>query len=329
MASNRSDHPLTVRLGSLSSFSYLLEDNIDLYLQVLYEGKLFETLASGYPGEDVIISLADSYAEIADMIFWRQNSAYSEALRAFPLFVGHLLQTKLALSDLYNVHRIVRSFHDGEVGGNGPEHLAELGNSIKKLLGLFLEEAYRTAIYDALQDKSRLNFDELISMAHWHYAEDEFDLFLSYARHQPVQALWIPYWLIDMDDAQRERFIAWARSYMPENILNEPLARAQQYTETEKAVLECVLSRAEHILKNPQDRRDFIIWGLSSTDNHLASAAALQLEDLSSSEWPEGSIRIITELCEVLGPRSSTNSENAESLTKSKTDKLWELLHRA
>ena len=299
MTTSYSSHPLATRITSVGDIGYSIKSNITAYLDLLYSGKLYETLKKGYPEKDIILNLADAYAEISEIIFWQEDEYYNEALKAFPLFVNYILETELEIDDLYNVSRIVINFLDDE---NGPEHLEALRSAVQNLPAIFQQEKYKNAIYTALQDKSRSDYFELISMANGFYGEDKFELFFSYAQHQPVQVLfWWP-WIFEMDEAQCQRFIEWARGYMPTDRHGKPVSRTHQYNEIEKAVLESVLSYPDHTLRNSQDRNDFLVWGLSSTHQFLPCYAAWLLEDMPLSEWPDGSIEIITELFNAMEP---------------------------
>lgn len=301
MTPNNSNHPLATPITSAGNWGFLTEDNITAYLDLLYAGRLYETLKTGYPGKDIILNLVDFYAEISEIIFWQENEFYDEALRAFPHLVSYVLETDLEINGLYNVSRIVSNFLDDE-NENGPEHLEALRTTVQNLSAMFQQEKYKNAIYAALLDKSRSDYYELISMANGFYDEDYFELFFSYAQHRPLQGLYWSYWTFEMDEAQCQRFIEWARSYMPTDSLGKRVCRTRQYNETEKAVLERVLSYPDHTLRNRQDRHDFLIWGLSSTHKFLPCNAAWLLEDMPLSEWPDGSIEIIKELFDKMEP---------------------------
>ena len=88
-SNTEAQHPLAVPITSFGQFGYPVSDNIGTYLGVLYEGKLYETLASGYPGEAIILNLVETYAEIGHEIFWTKDETYREALEAFPHLAGH------------------------------------------------------------------------------------------------------------------------------------------------------------------------------------------------------------------------------------------------
>jgi hypothetical protein len=297
-SNTEAQHPLAVPITSFGQFGYPVSDNIGTYLGVLYEGKLYETLASGYPGEAIILNLVETYAEIGHEIFWTKDETYREALEAFPHLAGHIVETKLGLSDLYHVSQIVEDFFDWEPEGAGPGHLVSLNEPIKSLMNLFHQDGNKNAIYAALADKSRSDLYELISIANWFYGEDAFELFFSFAEVQPVQALRSPYWMIQMNDDQRTRFITWARSHMSTELLSEAPFRTQDYSETVTSLLDRIIWKADDALKSVRDRQDFAIWGLCSADKFMAAKAAYLLEALPVSQWPAGSQDVIAALFE-------------------------------
>ena len=328
MTSPASNHPLATPLASVGNLGYPIEDNIDAYLDMLYQAKLLETLKVGYPGKDVIHNLADVYAQISETIFWDEDERYQEALAAFPLFVDHILQTELNVNDLSRLSEVISGFYDEEPNSQGPDHRADLKNAVQKLEAIFKDEAHKTAIYRALEDKARTDFFELIAMANWCYNENTFELYFSYAQHQPAQTLFYSHWLIDLNDDQVRRFISWARTYMPADRLTEPLERTCEFNVVERAVLERVLWSADKVLGCSQDKLDFIIWGLSSTHHVLASNAAWLLEDMPVSQWPEGSPVIIQELFETAEPWWTSWQTNDRKYTTVK-ERLGELLMQA
>ncbi|WP_430426483.1 hypothetical protein [Maribacter litoralis] len=301
MATNHTNHLLATRIESVGMLGYPIEDNIIAYLELLYNGNLYETLKTGYLGKDIILNLTDAYAEISKIIFCEKDEYYDEALRAFPHLVSYILETELEIDDLYNVSRIISNYLDDETE-HGPEHIEALRSEVQNLSTIFQQNKYKNVIYTALQDKSRSDYFELIYIATDFYGEDEFELFFSFAKHQPVQVLFWSQWTFGMDEAQCQRFIEWASSYMPTDCLGKPVSRNHQYNEIEKAILERVLAYPENTLRSRQDRHDFIVWGLSSTDQFLPCNAAWLLEDMPLSEWPEGSIEIITELFDTMEP---------------------------
>ncbi|MCG1037654.1 hypothetical protein [Polaribacter sargassicola] len=301
MTTNHSNHPLATPIESVGMWGYPIEDNITAYLDLLYEGKLYETLKIGYSGKDIILNLADAYAKISKIIFWEEDEYYDEALKAFPYLVSYILETELEINDLFNVSKIINNYLDDETQ-NGPEHIEAFKSEVQKLSAIFQQEKYKNVIYAELQDKSRSDYFELISIATDFYGEDEFELFFTFAKHQPVQVLFWSQWTFGMDEVQVKRFIEWARSYMPTDCLRKPVSRNHQYNKIEKAILERVLAYPENTLRNRQDRHDFIVWGLSSTDPFLPCNAAWLLEDMPLSEWPNGSIEIITELFDMMEP---------------------------
>lgn len=276
METDSSNHPLATNITSVG-WSYPIEDNIEAYLDFLYKSRLYETLKKGYPGRDITLNLTHTYSEISKIIFWEENERYDEALKALPFLTSYILETELGIDDLYNVSEIVGNFLEDE---HGPDHLKALKNTIQDLSTIFQEEKYKNLIYTALQENSRADHFELISIATDFYGEDEFELCFNFAKHQPIQALMWSFWILGMDEVQCQRFIEWARSYMPTDRLEKPVDRNLQYNENEKAVLEKVISYASQTLKNRQDRYDFLTWGLSSTDKFLSSQAAWLLEDI-------------------------------------------------
>ncbi|PQA88272.1 hypothetical protein [Hyphococcus luteus] len=330
MPSKDSPHPLAVPITSFGQIGYPVSDNIGTYLGVLYEGKLYETLASGYPGEAIILNLVETYAEIGHEIFWIKDETYREALEAFPHLAAHILQTDLSLSDLYYVSQIVEDFFDWEPEGDGPAHLASLNEPIGSLINLFHQDRYKNAIYAALADKSRSDFYELISMANWFYGEDAFELFFSFAEIQPVQALRNPYWMIEMNDDQRTRLITWARSHMSTELLSKTPFRTQEYSETVTSLLDRIIWKADDALKSVRDRQDFAIWGLCSADKFLAAKAAYLLEELPVSQWPAGSQDVVAALFEEMEPNWTTFKRQGKkgSYTKQK-ERLGDLLKKA
>jgi hypothetical protein len=328
MTSTATHHTLATPLTSVGNLGYPIEDNIDAYLDMLYQAKLFETLKAGYPGKAIIHNLADVYAQISEHIFWNEDERFQEALAAFPLFVDHILQTKLEIIDLSRLSEVISSFYDEGPSSKGQDHLADLNKAVQKLEAIFKDEAYKTAIYSALEDKARTDFFELIAMANWCYDENTFELYFSYAQHQPVQTLFYSHWLIDLNDDQIRRFISWARTYMPADRLTKPLERTYEFNVVERAVLERVLLSADKILGCLQDRLDFIIWGLSSPLHVLASNAAWLLEDIPVSQWPEGSPVLIQELLETAEPWW-TSWKRKERKYTTVTERLMELLKQA
>ena len=330
MPSDHAKHPLATHITDHGQFGYPVSDNIHAYLNALYEGKLYETLSAGYPGREIILNLAHTYSLMSQEIFWTEDEAYEQALNAFPYLADHIAGTDMGLADLYHVSVIVENFFDGDLDGQGPAHLTRLNAPIKSLAELFERPDYKTAIYTALENKSRSDFHELISMATWFYGEDAFDLFFSFAEAQPVQALEPAYWLIDMNDAQRERFISWARSHMPSGLSLPVSARTQAYDETVSQILDRIEWKHEHTLKSVRDRVDFTIWGLCSADKFKAANAAYLLEDLPVSQWPEGSLAVISGLYEDMEPNwTSFKSRGGKGSYTTHRERLGELLKKA
>ncbi len=322
MTTKHTDHPLTTHFWS-AGWGYTVEENLPAYLALLRKGKLYETLKKGYPGKEIILNLTDAYAEMTGVIFWDEDGDYDEALDAFPLLVNYILETELGIYDLYHVSEIVENFLDDGLE-SGPEHLQELKENILLLSAIFEDEKYKSAIYAGLKDKSRNDYDELISMASAFYGESTFELFFSFAKHQPIQVLELSYWTSRMDEGQYQRFMEWTRSYMPADRLEKPVSRNYEYNKTEKAILERVFFYPEETLKTRRDRYDFLIWGISSTDEFMASKAAWLLEDLPLSEWPQGSMEIIEELFNVMEPNWITNvkKENRSLTIKERLGRL-------
>ncbi|WP_321488856.1 hypothetical protein [uncultured Hyphomonas sp.] len=330
MPSDQAKHPLARRITDLGLIGYPVSDNIDVFLGALYEGQLYKTLSEGYPGQEIVLNLTRVYAEIGEVIFWGQEASYREALDAFPYLTAHIVDTRLGLADLYHVLEILESFFDWEPDGQGPDHLPHLNDPIRSLAGLFEQAAYKNAIYAALADKARPDFSELISMADWFYGEDVFDLFFSFAEAQPVRALEPAYWLIGINDDQRERFISWARSHMPAGLLLTAAARTQAYDETVTQILDRITWKHEHTLKTVRDRVDFTVWGLCSANKFKAANAAYLLEELPVSQWPEGSLSVISGLYEDMEPNwTSFKSRNGKGAYTTHKERLGELLKKA
>ncbi len=330
MPSKDPPHPLSIPITTYGEFGYSLAENIGAYLDALYEGELYETLASGYPGEAIILNLAETYAEIGYEIFWTKDETYREALEAFPYLAAHILQTDLSLSALYHVSQIVEDFFDWEPEGDGPAHLASLNEPIGSLINLFYQDRYKNAIYAALAGKSCSDLYELISMANWFYGEDEFELFFSFAEVQPVQALRSPYWMIEMNDDQRTRFITWARSHMSKEILSKAPFRTQEYSETVTSILDRIIWKADNALKSVRDRQDFAIWGLCSADRFMAAKAAYLLEELPVSQWPAGSQDVIAALFEEMEPNWTTfKRQGKKGRYTTHKERLGDLLKKA
>jgi hypothetical protein len=330
MSSGQSSHPFATRFFSSGTPGAAFEYDLRIYLDDLYKENFCERLAAEYPGRDVVYNLLLFYADTAQTIFWKQDDHYDEALRAFSVLVGHIAETDLDLDDLFYVFDIIEGFFDYEQEGEGPDHLPWLRQSVHALSGLFQEERYRKAIEAALDDKSRADFVYLISIAGWFYGADEFDLYMSFVTGRPDLVLSnARYWLLNVSDEQCRRFIAWARSCLPPEQLSGPLSRTQEYTKTQKAILDVVISEWVHILRSPQDRRDFMAWGLRSADKFKAAEAAYMLEDFPVSEWPEGSRAIVEELFSEMQPHwlSYKGSRGKGAYVKSK-DRLGDLLEK-
>lgn len=298
MSSEISPHLLATPLHRLGHFGYPIEDNIAIYLDTLYKGRLYEVLAEGYPGAEIIRNLADAYADISALIFWGKDNSYDEALRAFPLFIKHLSQTAMELSDLHNLYRISCNFRDGLPGGDGPPHLSHLENAVETISEIVCSEPYRSTIDKALHDKARADYDDVIDLAVWFNGVDEFELHFNYARFDPVRGLRDAYWFIGMDDAQCRRFMDWARRCISPGRRTRLVSRSYTYAEPNAAILTRVLDYPSETLRNLRDRHDIAVWGLSSSDAHLASKAALLLEQIPVSKWPDGSCAVIKELLE-------------------------------
>ncbi|AFJ02723.1 hypothetical protein Q7C_1574 [Methylophaga frappieri] len=329
MPSTQSPHPLAVSLYSVGEIGYPVVENIEAYLEALYGAGLYETLAAGNPGEAVIRNLAEAYSIISEMIFWQEDQDYDQALKAFPLFVEYVTEMQLSLGDLHHITEIVTSFFDWEADSEGPAHLDELKPSIQSLTNLFNRGEYKSAIYSALAEHSYKDVDDLIGMAHWFYGEDEFELFFSCAQHYPLRALSNAYWLIDLNDEQRQRFIAWARRFMPSERLGKTLSQTQVYTEIEKRILDRVIFHQEHLLKNQKDHRDFAIWGMCSEDRLIALHGAYLLEELPVAIWPQGSKTIIESLLVWTEPHwNSVKRKDGKSQYVKSQDWLRELLER-
>ena len=304
MSSGQSSHPFGTRFFRSGTPGAAFEDDLRIYLDDLYKENFCERLAAEYPGREVVYNLLLFYADAAQTLFWKQNDHYDEALRALSVLVGHIAETELDLDDLFYVFDLIEGFFDYEREGAGPDHLPWLRQSIQALSDLFQEERFRKAIEDALDDKSRADFVYLISIAGWFYGADEFDLYMSFAsKHYPELALSnARYWLLSVSDEQCQRFIAWARSCLPPEKLSGPLSRTQEYTKTQKAILDVVISDRVHILRNSQDRRDFMAWGLRAADTFMAAKAAYMLEDVPVADWPAGSQVIVEELFSLMQP---------------------------
>jgi hypothetical protein len=330
MPTDPAKHPLARPITDHGQFGYPVSDNIDACLGALYEGGLYETLSANYPGQEIILNLAHAYSLISEEIFWTEDETYEQALNALPYLADHIAATDLDLASLYHVSMIVENFFDDAPDGESPGHLTHLNAPIKSLAGLFEQSDYKTAIYTALKDKDRSDFSELISMATWFYGEDAFDLFFSFTEAQPVRALEPAYWLIDMNDAQRERFISWARRHMPSGLSLPVSARTQAYDETVSQILDRIEWQHEHTLKSVRDRVDFAIWGLCSADKFKAANAAYLLEDLPVSQWPEGSLAVISGLYEDMEPNwTSFKSRNGKGAYTTHKERLGELLKKA
>ena len=330
MSSGQSSHPFATRFSSSGTPGAAFEYDLRIYLDDLYKEDFCERLAAEYPGRDVVYNLLLFYADTAQTIFWKQDDHYDEALRAFSVLVGHIAETELDLDDLFYVFDIIEGFFDNEQEGEGPDHLPWLRQSVHALSDLFQEERYRKAIEDALDDKSRADFVYLISIAGWFYGADEFDLYMSFVTRRPDFALSnARYWLLGMSDEQCQRFIAWARSCLPPEQLAGPLSRTQESTKAQKAILDAVISERAHILRNPEDQRDFMVWGLRSADNFMAAKAAYMLEDIPVSEWPEGSQAIVKELFSEMQPHwLSYKGPRGKGVYVKSKDRLGDLLEK-
>lgn len=328
MSSELSPHLLATPHHSLGHVGYPIEDNIGLYLDTLYKGRLYETLAEGYPGPDITRNLADIYAEMSALIFWGKDEAYDEALRAFPLFVGHLSETALTVSDLHNLYRISCNFRDGLPGGDGPAHLAHLNNSVETISGIVCSEPYRGTIENGLRDKARPDHDDLIDLAVWFHGADEFELHFEHAQFDPVRGLGETHWLVGMDEGQCRRLMAWVRRCLPSNLLGHPIARNQDYSEREMAMLSCILSHSHDTVRHSVDRHDLAVWGLSSTDISLACKGAWLLEALTVAEWPAGSVAALDGLSEAVDPHWVSWNEDGQAYLNAK-DRLGGLLEKA
>ena len=331
MSSGQSSHPFGTRFFRSGTPGAAFEDDLRIYLDDLYKENFCERLAAEYPGREVVYNLLLFYADAAQTLFWKQNDHYDEALRALSVLVGHIAETELDLDDLFYVFDLIEGFFDYEREGAGPDHLPWLRQSIQALSDLFQEERYRKAIEDALDDKSRADFVYLISIAGWFYGADEFDLYMSFAsKHYPELALSnARYWLLSVSDEQCQRFIAWARSCLPPEQLSGPLSRTEEYTKTQKAILDVVISERVHILRSPQDRHDFMVWGLCSADKFKAAEAAYMLEDFQVSEWPDGSQAIVEDLFNLMQPHwlSCKGAPGKGVYVRSK-DRLSDLLEK-
>ena len=302
MPTSQPHHPLAVSLYTVGEIGYPIVDNMEAYLEALYDAGLYETLAVGNPGDAVIRNLAEAYGMIAEIIFWQEDLVYDQALKALPLFVEYVTELQLSRGDLHHLTEIVTSFFDWETDGEGPDHLDKLKPSIQSLTNLFNQDEYKSAIYSALAEYSYKDVDDLIGMAHWFYGEDEFELFFSCAQHYPLRALSNSYWLIDLNEEQCQRFITWARCFMPSERLDKALSRTQAYTEVEERILDRVIFHEESLLKNQNDRRDFAIWGMCSDDLLMALNSAYLLSGLAVPLWPVGSKAVIIDLLAEVEP---------------------------
>lgn len=328
MPSELSPHLLATSLHRLGRVGYPIEDNIGLYLDTLSKGRLYEVLAEGYPGPEIIRNLVDIYSEISALIFWREDDAYDEALRAFPLFVGHLAQTAPTLSDLHNLYRISCNFKDGVPDGGGPDHLSHLDDAVETISAIVCSEPCRSTIENGLRDKARPDYDDLIDLAVWFHKADEFELHFESAQSDPVRGLRETHWLVGMDEGQCQRFMDWVRRSLPRDLLARPIARTQNYSEQELTVLRCVLSHAQDTVRRAADRHDLAIWGLSSTDESLACKGAWLLEALSVSQWPAGSVAALDGLSEAVDPHWVSWKEDGQAYLNAK-DRLGGLLQIA
>ncbi|WP_143435656.1 hypothetical protein [Henriciella aquimarina] len=328
MSSELSPHLLATPLHSLGHVGYPIEDNIELYLDTLYKGRLYETLAEGYPGPDITRNLADIYAEISALIFWGKDDAYEEALRAFPLFVDYLSQTVMDVSDLHNLYRISCNFRDGVPDGGGPDHLSHLDDAVETISAIVCSEPYRSTIENGLRDKVRPDHDDLIDLAVWFHGADEFELHFEHAQFDPVRGLREPHWLVGMNEEQGRRFMAWVRQSLPRDLPARSIARTQDYSERERAVLSSVLSHSHDTVRRAADRHDLAVWGLSSSDISLACKGAWLLEALPLSEWPTGSVAALGGLSEAVDPHWVSWKEDEQAHLNAK-DRLGALLQIA
>lgn len=336
MPATQSHHPLAVSLYTVGQIGYPVIDNIEAYLEALYDAGLNDTLAAGDPGEAVIRNLAEAYGMIAEIIFLQpeliclqENDAYEQALKALPLFVDYVIEMQLSLGDLHHLTEIVTSFFDGETDDEGPAHLGVLKPSIQSLTNLFNRDEYKSAIYSALAEHSYKDVDDLIGMAHWFYGEDEFELFFSCAQHYPLRALSNSYWLIDLNEEQCQRFITWARRFMLSERLDKALSRTQAYTEVEERILDRVIFHEESLLKNQHDRRDFSTWGMCSDNLLMTLHSAYLLDDLAVPLWPVGSKAVIIDLLAEVEPHwMSVRKKDGKTEYVKSQDWLRELLGR-
>lgn len=321
-------HVLATRISTVESgFGYTLEDHIDSYLEFLSYGKLLETLRAGHPGEEIISNLTNTYAEISELLFEDYLDHTEEPIKAFPHFVEHLENTPLSFDDLINLNRV----HDNlnEVAeDNPPENQREFWRAAEKLSRLFQKDENRLRVLDALEDLETPEFAELIEPAVEHYGENRFDQFFKYAQHSPLSGYSMSYWLYDMTDQQRHDLIEWVRSQLPAHVLGRPLQRDQDYSKVQTQLLSETISKAEHTLVDAKDRDDFILWGMSSRNDVLASNAAWLLEDTSPNNWPTGMYNILCELTDATAPTTTSWKRKERHYVKAK-DRLTELMRMA
>lgn len=323
-----SRHVLATRISSVGSgFGYTLEDHIDSYLEFLSYGKLLETLRVGHPGEEIMSNLTNTYAEISELLFEDYLDHTDEPIKAFPHFVKHLENTPLGFDDLINLNRVHDNLNQ-VAEDNPPENQTEFWRAAKKLSLLFQKDENRLRVLDALKDLETPEFADLIEPAVEHYGENRFDQFFKYAQHSPLSGYSMSYWLYDMTDQQRHDLIEWVRSQLPAHVIGRPLQRDQDYSKVQTQLLSETISKAEHTLVDAKDRGDFIRWGMSSTNDVLASNAAWLLEDITPNNWPTGVHNILCELADATASTTTSWKTKEHHYVKAK-DRLTELVRIA
>lgn len=289
----------------IGQFGYPLSDNIDQYMEFLSYGRIVNYLKQTEPSENVLRNLIVTYAEIAECLFWDDTLESSELINAFPVFVSFLDRITLDPRDLYYLSRL-----HAEVSPESDETSAPYFSIREQCAGQIksvLEHVHhRERSQSILKDPRHPDHANMIDVATEAYGANAFDLYFALAQEDPDKAFDSSYWLYEMSDDQRRRFLDWIYEQFPLEARNHPLSPPLNYSKRQKSALNKVLNHSSQILIEPNDRLTTLRLGLNSDDTLLSMNAAWLLEDVPHSDWPTNVKQVLGRLLEHINPTWTT-----------------------
>ncbi len=318
---------LGTKIQDVGEFGYPVSEKIDQYLEFLSYGQIESFLAESAPSEQVLRNLIATYAEIAECLIWDDTLESEELIGAFPVFVSLLDRLTLSSEDLYYLSCLLTEL-TVEAEETDPPYRAMRAQCAQQIEAVLNKEHHRERVHLILKDSRHADHVEMIEVATQAYGANAFDLYFALAQQDPERAFASSYWLHEMQNGQRRKFLDWVYAQFPLDVRDRLSPLRLSYSKHQKLALNRVLSHPSKTLVEQADRLTTLKLGLSSDDTLLAMNASWLLEDIPFSDWPTDVQQTLRRLDEQINPSWTTWNHKERRYNKAK-DRLERLMSQA